>query len=315
MSGVEAAIEARGLTRRFGAFTAVDAVSFTVHRGEIFGYLGANGAGKSTTIRMLCALLAPSDGNAVVNGFDVIQNPEAVKQSIGYMSQRFSLYPDLTVWENVRFFGGAYGLHGKRLRRNAERVLELAGLQSRKEMLTAELPGGWRQRLALATAMLHEPSLIFLDEPTSGVDPLARRRFWRLIRELAESGTTIFVTTHYMDEAEYCDRIGLMVDGRLVALDTPAALKRRAVPGPVFRVESRDLHRARALLEQTPGILRVAAFGARLHVIALPDAPWDASRLEQALRDGGLRDAAVEPAEATLEDVFIELAAPGGRRG
>ncbi|HET8733274.1 MAG TPA: ABC transporter ATP-binding protein, partial [Anaeromyxobacteraceae bacterium] len=234
-------IEAEHLTRRFGSFVAVDDVSFDVEKGEIFGYLGANGAGKSTTIRMLIALLAPTSGRATVAGHDVAAEPEAVKSAIGYMSQKFSLYLDLPVKENLRFFGGAYGLWGAELQRRADEVLELTGLSAHRDDLTGALPGGMRQRLALGSAVLHRPSIVFLDEPTAGVDPEARRSFWRLIRDLAHGGTTVFVTTHYLDEAEYCRRIGLMVDGRLVALDTPAQLKRDWVPGRVLLVRGRNL--------------------------------------------------------------------------
>ena len=234
------AISAVGLTRRFGRFTAVDDVTFEVERGEIFGYLGANGAGKSTTIRMLTGLLAPTSGAATVAGHDVAAAPESVKSSIGYMSQKFSLYLDLPVHENLLFFGGAYGLSGPALRARAEELLELTGLGGAlAQATTGELPGGIRQRLALACAVLHRPAVVFLDEPTAGVDPVARRAFWRLIRELSAGGTTVFVTTHYLDEAEYCRRIGLMVDGRLVALDTPAALKRTWVPDRVLVARGR----------------------------------------------------------------------------
>jgi len=219
-------IEAEHLTRRFGDFVAVDDVSFQVEKGEIFGYLGANGAGKSTTIRMLIALLAPSSGRATVAGHDVATEPEAVKSAIGYMSQKFSLYLDLPVRENLRFFGGAYGLWGRELGRRADEVLELTGLAAYRDEITGSLPGGIRQRLALGSAVLHRPSIVFLDEPTAGVDPEARRSFWRLIRDLARAGTTVFVTTHYLDEAEYCHRLALIHAGRLVALGTVSDLKR-----------------------------------------------------------------------------------------
>jgi ABC-2 type transport system ATP-binding protein len=235
------AIAATGLCRDFGAFRAVDRVSFTVEAGEIFGYLGANGAGKSTTIRMLCGLLLPTAGTAQVAGFDVGRQPEAVKSSIGYMSQKFSLYLDLPVQDNLDFFGGAYGLHGRRL---ADRVAEVAaqcGLAGLGDRITGTLSGGVRQRLALACAILHRPRVLFLDEPTACVDPQARRLFWRVIRQLAGEGTTIFVTTHYLDEAEHCRRIGLMAAGKLIALDTPAALKRTYVPGRVWLARGREL--------------------------------------------------------------------------
>jgi ABC-2 type transport system ATP-binding protein len=223
-------IEVRDLRRRFGSFEAVRGVSFTVERGEIFGYLGANGAGKSTTIRILCGLLAPSEGSAIVAGHDVARDPTSVRRSVGYMSQRFSLYPDLTALENLDFFGGAYGLPRRARRERAAGLLAEVGLEPGDRRVTGALPGGLRQRVALAAALLHRPKIVFLDEPTAGVDPEARRNFWRIIRHLAEGGTTVFVTTHYMDEAEYCGRVGLMVDGVLVALDTPAALERDWAP-------------------------------------------------------------------------------------
>jgi ABC-2 type transport system ATP-binding protein len=223
-------IEVRDLRRRFGSFEAVRGVSFTVERGEIFGYLGANGAGKSTTIRILCGLMAPSAGRAVVAGHDVAHDPTAVRRAVGYMSQRFSLYPDLTSLENLDFFGGAYGLARRARRERAAALLGEVGLDPGDRRVTGAMPGGLRQRVALAAALLHRPEIVFLDEPTAGVDPEARRNFWRIIRGLAEAGTTVFVTTHYMDEAEYCARVGLMADGVLVALDTPEALKRTWVP-------------------------------------------------------------------------------------
>lgn len=307
------AVEAVGLTRRFGAFTAVDSVSFQVERGEIFGYLGANGAGKSTTIRMLTGLLSPTSGEAAVAGHDVRRRPEAVKSAIGYMSQRFSLYLDLPVWENLVFFGGAYGLWGRALESRAEEILELTDLRQHRDALTGSLPGGIRQRLALGSAVLHRPGVVFLDEPTAGVDPLARRGFWRLIRELARQGTTVFVTTHYLDEAEYCRRIGLMVDGRLVALDTPAALKRTYVPERVLLARGRNLGAAGAALAGRPGVRAVEPFGAGLHLRVDPQA-WSAEAVRQALAAGGAAELEVEETEATLEDVFLAVVG-GGRPG
>jgi ABC-2 type transport system ATP-binding protein len=300
------AIRAVGLTRRFGAFTAVDDVSFEVERGEIFGYLGANGAGKSTTIRMLTGLLAPTSGEATVAGHDVAAAPESVKSSIGYMSQKFSLYLDLPVLENLLFFGGAYGLSGPALRARAEELLEQTGLAGQGAAITGELPGGIRQRLALACAVLHRPAVVFLDEPTAGVDPAARRTFWRLIRGLSEGGTTVFVTTHYLDEAEYCRRIGLMVDGRLVALDTPAALKRTWVPDRVLVARGRELGAAAAALRGREGVRGVAPFGAGLHLRVDP-ARWSDGDVAAALAAGGGRDVVVEPSEPSLEDVFLAV--------
>jgi len=308
------AISARALTRRFGAFTAVDAVTFDVERGEIFGYLGANGAGKSTTIRMLTGLLAPTAGEATVAGRDVARDPRAVKGAIGYMSQKFSLYLDLPVSENLLFFGGAYGLSGRVLERRVGEVLELTALSGLGDATTGDLPGGIRQRLALACAVLHRPELVFLDEPTAGVDPVARRGFWRLIRDLAAGGTTVFVTTHYLDEAEHCARIGLMVDGRLVALDTPAALKRTWVPDRVLVVRGRALLDAAAALRARPGVRAVAPFGAALHVRVDPAALSDAD-VGAALRGAGAQDVRVEPSEPSLEDVFLAVVERGGAPG
>jgi ABC-2 type transport system ATP-binding protein len=305
------AISAAGLTRRFGGFTAVDGVSFEVERGEIFGYLGANGAGKSTTIRMLTGLLAPTSGEARVAGHDVAAAPESVKGAIGYMSQKFSLYLDLPVVENLLFFGGAYGLSGKALRRRADELLERTGLAGQAAATTGELPGGIRQRLALACAVLHAPEIVFLDEPTAGVDPAARRTFWRLIRELAAGGTTVFVTTHYLDEAEYCRRIGLMVDGRLAALDTPAALKRAWVPDRVLVARGRGLAEAAAALARREGVRGAAPFGAGLHVMVDPTR-WSDVDVAAALAAGGARDVVVEAAEPTLEDVFLAVVGAGG---
>jgi ABC-2 type transport system ATP-binding protein len=307
---VSAAIEARGLTRRFGDFVAVDEVSFTVERGEIFGYLGANGAGKSTTIRMLTGLLAPSGGSATVAGHDVGAHPEGVKRAIGYMSQKFSLYLDLPVRENLVFFGGAYGLEGKELAARVEDALATAGLAAERATVTGQLPGGLRQRLALASALLHRPRIVFLDEPTAGVDPLARRRFWELIRDVAARGTTVFVTTHYLDEAEYCRRIGLMVDGKLVALDTPAALKRAWIPERVLLARGRGLAAAARRFAGEPGVVAAEPFGAGVH-LRVDRGRWDRERARAALAAAGAADVAVEEIEPTLEDVFLEVVGRG----
>ncbi len=222
----EPAIQVEELTREFGDFVAVDAISFEVEPGEIFGFLGANGAGKTTAMRMLTGLLAPTAGRAVVAGRDVGRDPEGVKQRIGYMSQRFSLYDDLTVRENIRFYGGLYGLAGRAIRRKSEALIERLSLGAIGDALLGDLPLGWKQKLAFSVSMLHEPTIVFLDEPTGGVDPRTRREFWQMIYEAAERGVTVFVTTHYMDEAEYCDRVSIMVDGRIDALGSPASLKR-----------------------------------------------------------------------------------------
>jgi ABC-2 type transport system ATP-binding protein len=300
----ESAIEISGLGRDFGTFRAVADVSFTVEAGEIFGYLGANGAGKSTTIRILCGLLAPSRGTARVAGFDVGREPEAVKSAIGYMSQKFSLYLDLPVHENLEFFGGAYGLSGRALTSRAAEVVELCGVGDLGGRITGTLSGGVRQRLALACAILHRPRVLFLDEPTACVDPQARRLFWRVIRQLAGEGTTIFVTTHYLDEAEYCRRIGLMAAGRLIALDTPAALKRIYVPGRIYLARGRELGPAAAVLRGQPGVTAVEPFGAGLHLQVDP-ALWDKVRLVAALASAGGREVSIEAGEPSLEDVFL----------
>jgi ABC-2 type transport system ATP-binding protein len=296
------AIRVRGLGRSFGRFVAVRDVSFDVRAGEIFGYLGANGAGKSTTIRVLCGLLPATTGEAEVAGVDVIHRARAVRQAIGYMSQKFSLYLDLTVRENLAFFGGAYGLFGAELCRRRDDVLAVLGLDDLGNELTAALPGGLRQRLALACALLHRPSVVFLDEPTAGVDPEARRTFWRLIRRLAHGGTTIFVTTHYMDEAEYCDRVGLMVAGRLAALDTPDRLKQVYVPGRMFEISGPSMREIAAALPDA----EVEPFGAALHV-RVADPARDVAAIRRALEHHGLAAARVADANVTLEDVFLRV--------
>jgi ABC-2 type transport system ATP-binding protein len=306
VSGDGPSIVAAGLTRCFGGFTAVDAVSFEVPRGEIFGYLGANGAGKSTTIRMLTGLLAPTSGAAQVAGHDVGRDPDAVKGAIGYMSQKFSLYLDLPVRENLLFFGGAYGMRGAALRARADEVLALTELGELGGAVTGALPGGVRQRLALACAILHRPEVVFLDEPTAGVDPVARRGFWRLIRSLSTEGTTVFVTTHYLDEAENCRRIGLMVDGRLVALDTPAALKATWVPGKILLARGRGLLAASRSLRDRPGVLGVEPFGAGLHVRVEVGA-LDPVGLGRALTAAGAAEVQVEEGAPSLEDVFLAV--------
>jgi ABC-2 type transport system ATP-binding protein len=296
------AIEVESLSRHFGSFRAVDQVSFEVARGEIFGYLGANGAGKSTTIRMLCGLLTPSSGDARVAGHSIRHTPDAVKTAIGYMSQKFSLYLDLTVEDNLRFFGGAYGGSGRALAARIDEMLERTDLSAFRREVTGGLPGGIRQRVALASSLLHGPKIVFLDEPTAGVDPTARRAFWRLIRGLADAGTTVFVTTHYMDEAEYCARIGLMVGGRLVALDTPAALKAAWVPGRMFSVRLAGPRIAQAMAGRK-GVLGIEPFGLAYHVRLAPGVdPRSFFGATEAAEPA-------EPVEPTLEDVFLAAVA------
>src|ERR1700733_12271338 len=254
------------LVKRFGDFVAVDNVSIEVKRGEIFGLLGPNGAGKSTVIRILCGLLAPTSGSATVHGFDVAKQSEEIRRNIGYMSQKFSLYDDLTVEENIEFFGGVYGVSPKTLPARRDYVLKMAALEDRRKSLTSLLSGGWKQRLALGCAILHDPPILFLDEPTSGVDPIARRNFWDLIYQLSADGHPIFVTTHYMDEAEYCHRIALMYGGRVVALGSPAELKLSLGEGRLLYLESSDLLASMTALEGKPGLLDIAVFGGGLHV-------------------------------------------------
>jgi ABC-2 type transport system ATP-binding protein len=300
-----AIISVEGLRRRFGSFEAVRGVSFSVEAGEIFGYLGANGAGKSTTIRILCGLLAPSAGRATVAGHDVGSDPEGVRRVVGYMSQRFSLYPDLTPIENLDFFGGAYGLPRSRRLARARELLADVDLDPATTTPTGQLPGGMRQRLALVGALLHAPAVVFLDEPTAGVDPGARRTFWRIIRRLAAAGTTIFVTTHYMDEAEYCHRVGMMVDGSLVALDTPAGLKTTWVPGRLYAARGQGL--SPAAVRALPGVREVEPFGAGLHVRA-EGGSADEHAITAALIAAGGGGVHVEAIPPTLEDVFLAVA-------
>jgi ABC-2 type transport system ATP-binding protein len=298
------------LVKRFGAFTAVDEVSFSVRRGEIMGFLGPNGAGKSTLIRMLCGLLRPTAGRAAVAGLDVARNPESVRAVIGYMSQKFSLYNDLSVIENLRFFGGIYGVKGKRLAQRVEFAIEMAGLAGRANTPVADLSGGWKQRLALGCAVLHEPPILFLDEPTSGVDPTSRRRFWDLIYALSEQGVTVLVTTHYMDEAEYCNRIALINRGRLVALGSPSELKRGAAEGRLLLVECDDVGPLLEALESAPGVRDVAPFGSSLHLL-VDDPAADIPKIERFLAARGLGWTRVEPIKPTLEDVFVRLVGDG----
>ncbi|HEY6879000.1 MAG TPA: ABC transporter ATP-binding protein [Polyangiales bacterium] len=300
------AIEVSALRREFGAFVAVRDVSFQVERGEIFGYLGANGAGKSTTIKMLCGLLMPTAGQARVAGHDIARSPRRVKASIGYMSQKFSLYLDLDARANLQFFGGIYGLRGKLLTRAIDEVTARTDLREHMGQTASELPGGIRQRLALACAVMHRPQIVFLDEPTAGVDPASRRQFWRLIRALAGDGTTVFVTTHYMDEAEYCARIGLMVDGTLVALDTPDALKKTFVPGTTVEFEGQGLHRVLAAARKLPFVRAADLFGERLRV------RFDAQGTSLAKVEAGICSAGAQVArhtavEASLEEVFLAV--------
>ncbi len=300
------AIEVRQLTRRFGDFTAVDDLSFSVGRGEIFGFLGSNGAGKSTTIRMLCGLLRPSSGTAVVGGVDVGADPEGVKRRIGYMSQRFSLYEALTVDQNISFFGGVYGLGRERLEARRAFVLEMAGLRGREKTLTRTLSAGWRQRLALGCAILHEPPIVFLDEPTGGVDPLSRRRFWLLIDQLADEGITILVTTHYLDEAEHCHRIAVIDAGRLAAMGTVAELKQLLAGRPIVEVRAGEPVAAMRALEAMPEVEKTSMFGTTVHAV-LRAAGAAPGHLVGRLQEAGVAVSSCEVVEPSLEDVFLDL--------
>jgi drug efflux transport system ATP-binding protein len=309
----EAPIAVRELTRRFGAFTAVDRVSFEVHAGEVFGFLGPNGAGKTTTIKMLCGLLAPTSGSGRVAGHDIASEAEAVKAEIGYMSQLFSLYGDLTVEENIAFFTRLYSVAGERRDERRDWVLRTAGLTEARHRRTGELPLGFKQRLALGCAVLHEPALLFLDEPTSGVDPITRRSFWDLIYELTEGGTTVLVSTHYMEEAEYCNRLALMNRGRLIALDRPAAIK-ASMHEPLFDIETDSAVKAVEALKTAPGILHAGMFGRTVHAVAAA-APGAEERIRQALAVAGVAVVRLKRIEPTLEDVFISrVQAAGGAR-
>jgi len=305
----ENAIELRGLTKRFGAFTAVDHLTLDVRKGTIFGFLGPNGSGKSTCIRMLCGLLLPSEGSATVNGFDIVRESERVKRSIGYMNQSFSLYRDLSVDENLAFFGGIYGLTGDRLARRKAEVIDLVGIGPYVERRSGLLSGGWKQRLALAAALIHEPDLIFLDEPTAGIDPVARRELWDLLFDLAGRGKTLFVTTHYMDEAERCNEIAYIYLSKLMVRGTPAelkALKEVSPPGTRrIAVATADSPRALAIFKRQPFALDATLVESEVHLL-LPQETTDEQALK-VLRAGGLADVKSRPIDPSLEDVFVTL--------
>ncbi len=302
----DAAIRSEGLTKKFGDFTAVDQVSFEVKKGEIFGFLGANGAGKSTTIRMLCGLLEPTSGTAKVAGYDINTQTELLKRRIGYMSQRFSLYEDLTVEENIRFFGGVYGLGADRIRDRKDWIIGMAGLRGREKSLTRELSGGWKQRLALGCAIVHEPDIVFLDEPTGGVDPVSRRNFWDLINELSTEGVTVLVTTHYLDEAEYCNSIILINAGRLIAQGSPKELKTEHITYTILEVETESIVAAMTVLEAQPWVLKTSLFGTRLHV-GVADEAAGREQIAATLANAGLSAGSITRISPSLEDVFLHL--------
>lgn len=303
------------LTKKFGKFTSVDGISFNVKEGEIFGFLGANGAGKSTTIKMLCGILEPTSGDANVGGFSIRSNPEMVKKNIGYMSQKFSLYNDLTVNENINFFGGIYGLEGNDLAAGKKWVLNISGLENRSNTLASNLSMGYKQRLALGTAVIHNPKIVFLDEPTGGVDPISRRKFWDLINELSEKGTTVFVTTHYLDEAEFCNRINLIDSGRIIASGSPKELKNEYLKKTVFEIVCPDIYKAVEVFEKEDMFENVTIFGNAVHVSLKGEKIIQKNILEQKVKTiaeilsekGLLQAKGIEEIVPSLEDVFIHL--------
>jgi ABC-2 type transport system ATP-binding protein len=299
-------IEVNNLTKKFGSFTAVDNVSFSVKKGEIFGFLGANGAGKSTTIRMLCAILEPSSGDAFVGGYSIVKEPDLVKRNIGYMSQRFSLYNDLTVEENINFFGGVYGLEGDQLEERKKWVLKTANLEKQEKILTGSLPGGIKQRLALGTAVIHKPGIVFLDEPTSGVDPISRRRFWDLIHELASGGTTVLVTTHYLEEAEYCGNIILINAGKLIAEGNPKDLKTNYLENTILGIECSKVVAAMEILEKEEFVDETSIFGNQIHII-VNDKFKNEDEVKNILSRNSIDVTRIDKIVPTLEDVFIHL--------
>lgn len=306
MNSGQNTVVVKDLEKRFGSFVAVNRVSFEVKRCEIFGFLGPNGAGKSTTIRMLCGILAPTSGGGTVAGLDVRTQQEQIKANIGYMSQKFSLYEDLTVEENIDFYSGIYLIPKERKQERKNWVLEMAGLSEHRATRTGTLPGGWKQRLSLGCAMLHEPPVIFLDEPTSGVDPVSRRNFWNMIYDLADSGSTVFVTTHYMDEAEYCDRLALIYRGEIIAMDSPAALKANAVEETILDLQCDKPQDAMVFVEQLPEVKEAALFGRGLHII-VKDAGAAVRAIGDAMRANALPYDRLEQITPSMEDVFVSL--------
>ena len=299
-------IEVNNLTKKFGSFTAVDHISFNVNKGEIFGFLGANGAGKSTAIRMLCGILEPTNGDALVGGFSVKNQPDKVKMNIGYMSQRFSLYNDLTVEENINFFGGVYGLSGAELKKRKNWVLNISNLEGDENKLTGSLPGGIKQRLALGTAVIHQPGIIFLDEPTSGVDPISRRRFWDLINELSAQNTTVFVTTHYLEEAEFCNNINLINAGKLIAGGTPKELKTNYLKNAILEIECDRVVTAMEILEKENFVDETSIFGNQIHIIVNENYNGEEQIINE-LNKNSISVKRVDKIVPTLEDVFIHL--------
>lgn len=297
-------VVAEGLVKKFGDFTAVDGISFETKTGEIFGFLGPNGSGKTTTIRMLLGLLQPTEGSGTVLGFDIVRESEEIRKRIGYMSQQFSLYNDLTVSENLNFYGGTYGVTGEHLRDRKEYILEMANLKGREREMTKNLSGGWKQRLALGTAIIHEPQVLFLDEPTAGVDPISRRAFWDLLYELSDQGTTIFVTTHYMDEAEHCQSLAFIHLGRIVARGTPQDIKETIMKGQVLEIDCSDPDVALSALREASILDEVALYGALIHVVG-EDLESHKPMMQRLLREQGVDVRSMDIIAPSLEDVFI----------
>src|SRR5689334_14998281 len=306
MNTTDNSVIVRDLVKRFGDFVAVDHISLDTRKGEIFGFLGPNGAGKSTTIRMLCGLLTPTSGTAIVAGYDVARQPEKVRQNIGYMSQKFSLYNDLKVIENLRLFAGLYSVPEGEVKERIEWALEMANLKGQESLITGTLPGGWKQRLALRCAVLHRPKIIFLDEPTSGVDPISRRQFWELIHSMSHDGVTVFVTTHYMEEAEYCNRLAMIYRGKMVALGTPTELKQKYMKGELLLVEAEPLGPAVEALQTAPGVLDAAVFGNAMHLV-VREADKVVLSIREYLRNKNIEVKHIEKIRPTLEDVFVSL--------
>ncbi|HLJ59368.1 MAG TPA: ABC transporter ATP-binding protein [bacterium] len=300
------AVRAHELTRSFGTFVAVDHLTFEIPAGAIWGFLGPNGSGKSTTIRMLCGILRPTTGHAEVLGYDVVRDPEQIKERIGYMSQRFSLYDDLTIQENLSFYAGVYGLSRTEARARTAEWIARAGLRGREHMPARALSGGWKQRLAFGCAVLHRPQMVFLDEPTSGVDPVSRREFWDLIGQFAESGVTVMVTTHYMDEAEHCDTLAFIFAGRIIAMGTPDEVKRRAMSGELLEIVTTQYARALDVLAARPGVSEPALFGRTIHV-TVENGDAAAPALRRALADQGVAVDRIAPVAPSLEDAFVSL--------
>jgi ABC-2 type transport system ATP-binding protein len=300
------AVSVQSLEKKFGSFTAVNKIDFAVNRGEIFGFLGPNGAGKSTTIRMLCGIITPTSGSGQVGGFDINKEQEKIKQNIGYMSQRFSLYDDLTVEENINFYSGIYKLSKKELAERKEDIIKLADIEPLRHSLTKTLSGGWKQRLALGCALIHKPSIIFLDEPTSGVDPITRNNFWSIIKDLAKKGVTVFVTTHYMDEAENCDRMTLIYKGTIIAMGTPEEMKTKFMKNDVVQIIAPNAEEWIEKISLLPGIEEAALFGNAIHAVT-PNVKTATPLIKSLFNKGGCKDCKINKIKATLEDVFVSL--------